>query len=64
MYSLKDVYPDLAGIATKELTIPERAEQAAYDQEDNLAPAVVPKAGNIWFGLIVVLILLWLFNVI
>lgn len=66
MYSIKDVYPDLAGISTVEQTIPERAEQASYEQldSDEVAPAPAPKAGNIWMSLIVLLILLWLFNII
>lgn len=66
MYSLKDVYPDLAGISTVEQTIPERPEQAAYEQLDsnNVAPVAVPKAGNIWLSLLIILVLLWLFNII
>lgn len=64
MYSLKDLYPDLAGLNTAEQSIPERAEQAAYEQTDEVAPAPVPKAGNIWISLLVILALLWLFNMI
>lgn len=64
MYSLKDLYPDLAGISTNEMTIPERAEQAAYEQTDELAPEAAPKAGNIWISLIVILVLLWIFNLV
>lgn len=64
MYSLKDVYPDLAGISTVEQTVPERAEQVCYEQldADEVAPVPASNAGNIWMSLIVLLILLWLFN--
>jgi hypothetical protein len=64
MYSLKDLYPDLAGLNTTEKSIPERAEQASYEQTDEVAPAPVPKAGNLWMSLLVILVLLWLFNII
>lgn len=64
MYFLKDLYPDLAGIATFEQTIPERAEQACYEQTGQVAPAPAAKAGNVWISLIVILVLLWLFHVI
>lgn len=66
MYALKDIYPDYNGISTIEQTIPERAEQAAYEQLDTneIAPTPAPKAGSIWISLLVLFALLWIFNII
>lgn len=64
MYSMKDIYPNISGVSTIELTIPERAEQASYEQLDKeeVAPEVAPKAGNIWMAIVVLIILMWVFN--
>jgi len=64
MYSLKDIYPDLAGLNTAEQSIPERTEQASYEQTNKVAPAPATKAGNLWISLLIILALLWLFNII
>lgn len=64
MFSFRDLYPNQVGLTQFEQTIPESTEQKLYEQVEETVPPVVAKAGNIWISLIVIVVLLWLFNII
>lgn len=66
MYSIKDIYPNFAAVGTTDLTTPEAAEQATLAQSDvpfQGAAVSNKQRANIWTGLLLVFLLVFVFHV-
>jgi hypothetical protein len=64
MYDLRDLYPQLGSVTVHEQSIPERAEQQHYETTSVKAPEMVSKPGNFWMAFVVIVVLMWLFNIV
>lgn len=66
MFNVKDLYPNLGGIDTREKTIPERSEQSSLSQAEKIAPEAVSvqSAGNLWMGVLILILALIFFNLV
>lgn len=64
MYMWRDIYPDLNGGNTFELTLPEGAEHVAYHSDVAGAGAPAPAGGSsaVWIGLAALVGLAFVFS--
>lgn len=64
MYYFRDIYPGLGQTSTVEASIPESQDQVVMNLEEERFTVDGRTMRNFWVTILVILFLLWLFNVI